>query len=242
MRLFLVYSTGNFIEATAETCYLQIGESKYGKPVLDRMLVPSTPLAQAAKVALVSIDSTLKSNLLGGAADRPRGLRDERPAEQRDGLHRRGEPYFTMIRNSWGQRLREDRGSPTTRPGRTAARCPFPVPSRRYEVLTKIVNPTRSWSDQRDRRALSGAVQQVLLALRHEGGELRLVGLAMSASGGRRRSRRWSPGARRADRAWRTPIRGGRGAGRAMARPVCTGSNRARSRTVTWMPWQRRPA
>ena len=59
MRLFLVYSTGNFIEATAETCYFQIGEAKYGKPVLDRMLVPSTPLPVAAKCALVSIDSTL---------------------------------------------------------------------------------------------------------------------------------------------------------------------------------------
>src|SRR4051794_35963146 len=66
MRLFLVYSTGNFIEATSETCYFQIGEAKYGKPVLDRMIVPGTPLAQAAKCVLVSIDSTLKSNLSVG--------------------------------------------------------------------------------------------------------------------------------------------------------------------------------
>jgi putative proteasome-type protease len=54
MRLFLVYSAGNFIEATAETCYFQIGESKYGKPVLDRILVPETPIDEAAKCALVS--------------------------------------------------------------------------------------------------------------------------------------------------------------------------------------------
>jgi len=48
MRLFLVYSAGNFIEATRETCFFQIGESKYGKPVLDRMIRPSTPLDEAA--------------------------------------------------------------------------------------------------------------------------------------------------------------------------------------------------
>src|ERR1700691_2858166 len=63
MRFCLVYSTGNFIEATAETCYFQIGESKYGKPVLDRMLVPSSPLPEATKGVLVSIDSPLTSNL-----------------------------------------------------------------------------------------------------------------------------------------------------------------------------------
>jgi putative proteasome-type protease len=142
MRLFLVYSTGNFIEATAETCYFQIGESKYGKPVLDRMLVPSTPLAQAAKVALVSIDSTLKSNLSVGL---PIDLVVyETNALQSSGMVCIDEenPYFTMIRNSWGQRLREAFESlddPTW--DGTAARCPLSVPSRRYEVLTKIANP-----------------------------------------------------------------------------------------------------
>ena len=66
MRLFLVYSAGNFIEATRETCFFQVGESKYGKPVLDRMITPATPLDEAAKCALVSMDSTLKSNLSVG--------------------------------------------------------------------------------------------------------------------------------------------------------------------------------
>ena len=66
MRLFLVYSAGNFIEATRETCFFQIGESKYGKPILDRVLTPTTPLEEAAKCALVSMDSTLKSNLSVG--------------------------------------------------------------------------------------------------------------------------------------------------------------------------------
>ncbi|MFM2262711.1 MAG: hypothetical protein RI959_1387, partial [Pseudomonadota bacterium] len=66
MRLFQVYSAGNFIEATPETPFFQIGESKYGKPVLDRVITPLTPLDEAAKCALVSMDSTLKSNLSVG--------------------------------------------------------------------------------------------------------------------------------------------------------------------------------
>ena len=66
MRLFQVYSAGNFIEATPETPYFQVGESKYGKPVLDRVITPTTPLNEAAKCALVSMDSTLKSNLSVG--------------------------------------------------------------------------------------------------------------------------------------------------------------------------------
>ena len=66
MRLFQVYSPGNFIEATPETPYFQVGESKYGKPVLDRVITPDTPLDEAAKCALVSMDSTLKSNLSVG--------------------------------------------------------------------------------------------------------------------------------------------------------------------------------
>ena len=59
MRLFQMYSAGNFIEATSETPFFQIGESKYGKPVLDRVITPETPLDEAAKCALVSMDSTL---------------------------------------------------------------------------------------------------------------------------------------------------------------------------------------
>jgi putative proteasome-type protease len=142
MRLFLVYSTGNFIEATAETCYFQIGESKYGKPVLDRVLVPGTPLGQAAKVALVSIDSTLKSNLSVG-------LPIDLVVCQADALQSGGmvciddeNPYFSMIRNSWGQRLREAFESlddPIW--DGAAARFPLAVQSKRYEVLPKITNP-----------------------------------------------------------------------------------------------------
>ncbi len=94
MRLFLVYSAGNFIEATQETCYFQIGESKYGKPILDRVITPTTPLDEAAKCALISMDSTLKSNLSVGLAARPAGLRSEPLRERRDRLHRRPEPLL----------------------------------------------------------------------------------------------------------------------------------------------------
>jgi putative proteasome-type protease len=66
MRMFLIYPEGNFIEATADTPYLQIGEHKYGKPILDRVVEPSTSLGDARKAVLLSMDSTLRSNLSVG--------------------------------------------------------------------------------------------------------------------------------------------------------------------------------
>jgi len=66
MRMFLIYPEGNFIEATADTPYLQIGEHKYGKPILDRVVVPQTSLGDGKKAALLSMDSTLRSNLSVG--------------------------------------------------------------------------------------------------------------------------------------------------------------------------------
>lgn len=66
VRLFLVYSAGNFIEATQDTPFFQIGEHKYGKPILDRVITPRTPLAKAKLAACVSMDSTLRSNLSVG--------------------------------------------------------------------------------------------------------------------------------------------------------------------------------
>ncbi len=107
MRLFQVYSAGNFIEATMETPFFQLGESKYGKPVLDRVLTPDTPLDEAAKCALVSMDSTLKSNLSVGL---PLDLVVyEANSFQTDMVVCIDEnnPYFKMLHNTWGQRLRE---------------------------------------------------------------------------------------------------------------------------------------
>ena len=107
MRLFLVYSAGNFIEATRETCFFQIGESKYGKPILDRVLTPATPLEEAAKCALVSMDSTLKSNLsVGLPLDLVVYEADKLQSDQIACIDDQN-PYFRMVRDSWGRRLRE---------------------------------------------------------------------------------------------------------------------------------------
>jgi putative proteasome-type protease len=141
MRLFLVYNTGNFIEATAETCYFQIGEAKYGKPVLDRMLVPSTPLADATKCALVSIDSTLKSNLSVGLPIDLVVYQEGTLACDDLVCIDESNPYFAMIRGSWGARLREAFQSiedPTWDTRET--RHPLRVRSERYEILRKIQN------------------------------------------------------------------------------------------------------
>ena len=65
-RMFLIYPEGNFIEATSDTPYLQIGEHKYGKPILDRVVTPETTLQDAKKAVLLSMDSTIRSNLSVG--------------------------------------------------------------------------------------------------------------------------------------------------------------------------------
>ena len=143
MRLFLVYSAGNFIEATRETCYFQIGESKYGKPVLDRMLRPSTPLDEAAKCALVSMDSTMKSNLsVGLPLDLVVYEAGALQSTQIVCIDDKN-PYFQMIRNSWGEKLRqvfESIDDPQW-DGAGAALAPLRVPSGRYEPMKKISTP-----------------------------------------------------------------------------------------------------
>ena len=66
LRLFLIYDAGNFIEAMGDTIYFQIGEVKYGKPILDRIIQPSTSLNDAVKCALISFNSTMRSNVSVG--------------------------------------------------------------------------------------------------------------------------------------------------------------------------------
>jgi len=107
MRLFQVYSAGNFIEATPETPYFQVGESKYGKPVLDRVITPETPLDEAAKCALVSMDSTLKSNLsVGLPLDMVVYEADQFQTDKVVCIDENN-PYFRMLHSSWGEKLRE---------------------------------------------------------------------------------------------------------------------------------------
>ncbi|GAP35749.1 proteasome-type protease [Piscinibacter sakaiensis] len=142
MRLFLVYSAGNFIEATRETCFFQIGESKYGKPVLDRMLTPATPLDEAAKCALVSMDSTLKSNLSVGLPLDLLVYQTDALASDRIVCIDETNPYFHMIRSTWGERLRqvfESIEDPQWGDGGTAN--PLRVASTRHEPMRKISRP-----------------------------------------------------------------------------------------------------
>jgi len=143
MRLFMVYSAGNFIEATRETCFFQIGESKYGKPILDRVLTPETPLDEAAKCALVSMDSTLKSNLSVGL---PLDLLVYREGEFRSEhvvCIDEHNPYFRMIRSTWGQRLHEVfEGIDDPRWDGGDAEHPLMTKSERYEPMRKIKHPS----------------------------------------------------------------------------------------------------
>ena len=142
MRLFLVYSAGNFIEATRETCYFQVGESKYGKPVLDRMVTPATALDEAAKCALVSMDSTLKSNLSVGLPLDLLVYENNQFQTDRIVCIDDQNPYFQMIRGTWGQRLRqvfESIEDPQWGDGTT--NVPLRVASPRYEPMRKITHP-----------------------------------------------------------------------------------------------------
>ncbi|MFN6951776.1 MAG: peptidase [Albidovulum sp.] len=107
MRMFLIYPEGNFIEATEDTPFLQIGEHKYGKPILDRVVRPTTSLEDAQKAVLLSMDSTLRSNLSVGM---PLDLAVIREGECRIGHTRRfeaGDADFTRISSAWSKALRD---------------------------------------------------------------------------------------------------------------------------------------
>jgi len=107
MRLFQVYAAGNFIEATPDTPFLQIGETKYGKPILDRVLQYETDPRDGVKLVLVSMDSTLRSNLtVGMPIDLMVYRRDALKAEIRRRITD-DDPYFRMIREGWSEALRE---------------------------------------------------------------------------------------------------------------------------------------
>ncbi|MDB5855641.1 MAG: proteasome-type protease [Herminiimonas sp.] len=105
-RLFQMYSAGNFIESQNESTYFQIGEAKYGKPILDRVVTPESTLDEGAKCALISMDSTLRSNISVGL---PLDLLLYEKDSFRIGRFVNIDEqnlYFQMIRNRWGQQLR----------------------------------------------------------------------------------------------------------------------------------------
>ena len=107
MRLYQIYSAGNAIEATLDTPFLQIGEPKYGKPILDRAIAHGTSLVEALKLGLISMDSTLKSNLgVGLPIDVVVAKRDALRAGVKYRIQE-DEPYFRDLRERWSKALRE---------------------------------------------------------------------------------------------------------------------------------------
>jgi putative proteasome-type protease len=109
LKLYLVYDEGNFIECSPESPFLQIGELKFGKPILDRVLALDSPLDEAVKVGLLSFDSTIRSNLSVGPPldvmvipSDPKGKVIRRRIEE-------GDAYFSMLSTEWGRLLNEAR-------------------------------------------------------------------------------------------------------------------------------------
>ncbi len=102
----MIYAAGNFIEATSDTPFLQIGETKYGKPILDRAVTYNTDLYDALKIGLISMDSTMRSNLAVGLPLDIMILR--RDAMQTELKHRieAGDPYFEDLRQRWSEALK----------------------------------------------------------------------------------------------------------------------------------------
>ena len=130
-RLFMLYAAGNFIECTPDTPYLQIGEHKYGKPVLDRAITYDIDLYDALKVGLVSVNSTMRSNLsVGLPLDLLIARRDVCDAELNYRIEP-GEPYFHDLRERWSAALR-------------AAARRHPAPALPDHPLTSYVGRGRS--------------------------------------------------------------------------------------------------
>ncbi len=106
MQLYNIYAQGNFINATEDTPYFQVGESKYGKPILDRALVYEMPLDEAVRCCLISFDSTLRSNVSVG-------MPLDTIVYQKDSLHipngkriYEEDPYFRQLSKQWSDTLR----------------------------------------------------------------------------------------------------------------------------------------
>jgi putative proteasome-type protease len=165
MRLFHVYSAGNFIEATPENPYFQIGEAKYGKPNIDRVVTPSTTLEEAAKCALISMDSTLRSNIsVGLPLDLlvyEQGALRVTKFVQIDHQNQ----YMQMIRNTWGARLKQvfqEIPDPTWRDAMSDSAAP--------RLETEITQPPRAplpSSLEGDAAANSGSIQLVAQSAPH---------------------------------------------------------------------------
>lgn len=110
-RMFQIYSAGNFIEATADTPFLQIGEHKYGKPILDRVSDRNMRLGEAAKLVLLSFDSTIRSNLSVGMPIDLLVYEKDMLKLERIRRIERDDPYFHKLSTDWGKALRQAFGA-----------------------------------------------------------------------------------------------------------------------------------
>ena len=107
LRLFRIYAEGNFIEAGVDTPFFQTGETKYGKPIIDRVITRATPLADAAKCVLVSFDSTMRSNLsVGMPIDLICYDRDSLEIQKRRRFDH-GDAYFNALSHDWSEGTRQ---------------------------------------------------------------------------------------------------------------------------------------
>lgn len=106
MRLFLVYSAGNFIECGQETPFLQVGEHKYGKPILDRALSFETPLREALKLGMLSMDATLRSNVAVGLPMDVLALRRDALDPEIERRVEADDPYFSDLGARWSAALK----------------------------------------------------------------------------------------------------------------------------------------
>jgi len=106
LRLFRTFAEGNFIEASADTPFFQTGEAKYGKPIIDPVITPSTSLTDATKCVLVSFDSTMRSNLsVGMPIDLACYERDSLKLDMRRRFDQ-GDSYFTALSEEWSEGVR----------------------------------------------------------------------------------------------------------------------------------------
>lgn len=106
-RLFSVYAAGNFIESSQETPYFQIGETKYGKPIIDRVITHSSDIMEAVKCVLISFDSTIRSNIsVAAPIDLLIYRTDSFHADCKQRITE-SDPYYNTIRQGWSDGLRQ---------------------------------------------------------------------------------------------------------------------------------------
>ena len=106
-NILMIYPEGNYIYASSERPFLQIGETKYGKPILDRMINKNTPIGDSARVALLSLDSTMRSDLTVGPPIDFVVYKKDQMHLNYQGRYRLKSPYFKELSDTWAQKLSE---------------------------------------------------------------------------------------------------------------------------------------